>query len=108
MADRSVAEVEALLNANTIAGGSILPLHDVVEHDQFHARHLVDAGGRQSGGVFHLDREPLDVREGAWRPGGGTRAVLVDRCRVPGAQYERWLADRVVVESQGVAHAETA
>jgi crotonobetainyl-CoA:carnitine CoA-transferase CaiB-like acyl-CoA transferase len=35
MGDRSVAEVEALLNANTIAGGSILPLHDVVEHPSF-------------------------------------------------------------------------
>ena len=108
MRDRSVAEVEALLNANTIAGGSILPLHDVVEHPQFHARRLVDADRRQSGAVFHLDREPLDVREGAWRTGAGTRAVLVDRCRVPAAQYERWLADGVVREAQGVVDVETA
>ena len=108
MRDRSVAEVEALLNANTIAGGSILPLHDVIEHPQFHARRLVDADARQSGAVFHLDHEPLDVREGAWGLGAGTRTVLVDRCRVPVAHYERWVADGVVMEAQGAAHAETA
>jgi crotonobetainyl-CoA:carnitine CoA-transferase CaiB-like acyl-CoA transferase len=107
MADRSVEDVEALLNANAIAGGSILPLHDVVEHAQFRARGLLRTG-RQSGGVFHLDREPLDVREGAWRPGAGTRAVLVDRCGVTVAQYERWLAQGAVLEAQGVAGAKTA
>jgi len=108
MANRTVAEVEALINANMIAGGSILPLHDVLEHAQFRTRGLVDSGHRQAGGVFHLDREPLDVREGAWRPGAGTRAMLVGRCRVEPAQYDRWLAEGIVVEARGVAHVATA
>ena len=105
-----VAEVEALLNANTIAGGSVLSLHDVVAHPQFRERNLIDArsGGRQSGGVFHLDREPLDVREAAWRPGAGTRSILVDRCGVRPAQYERWRARGAVHDAQGMAHAEPA
>jgi formyl-CoA transferase len=107
---RGVAEVEAMLNANTIAGGSVLSLHDVVAHDQFRARNLIDgrSGGRQSGGVFHVDREPLDIREGAWSPGAGTRSMLVDRCHVKPAEYERWLASGAVREAQGMTHVEPA
>lgn len=110
MRDRSVAEVEVLLNANMIAGGSIMPLHDVVGHAQFRARNLSDvlSSGRQAGGVFHLDREPLDVREGAWRTGAGTRSILVDRCGVNPAEYERWLAEGAVRATQGRTHAATA
>jgi crotonobetainyl-CoA:carnitine CoA-transferase CaiB-like acyl-CoA transferase len=108
MRGRSVADVEALLNANTIAGGSILPLHDVLGHAQFLARGLVDAHGRQAGGIFHLDREPLDVREGAWTSGAGTRAVLVDRCGVAPARYRGWLDEGAVIEVPGVAHVATA
>lgn len=108
--NRRVAEVETLLNSGTIAGGSVLSLHDVVEHPQFRERNLIDAssGGLQSGGVFHLDREPLDVREGAWRAGAGTRSILVDRCHVKPVEYERWVANGSVLEEQGMAHVEPA
>jgi CoA:oxalate CoA-transferase len=108
--DRRVDEVEALLNRGTIAGGSVLPLHDVVEHAQFRERNLVDgwSGGRQAGGVFHLNREPLAIREGAWRTGAGTRAILVERCHVPLIQYDGWRACGAVVEEQVEAHVESA
>lgn len=105
---RGVAEVEHLLNFGSIASGSVLPLHDVVVHRQFCERNLIDVatGGRQSGGVFHLDREPLDIREGNWRAGAGTRAVLVERCGVMPAEYARWLAQGAVLEEHEMAHVE--
>lgn len=108
--ERRVADVEALLNAGTIACGSVSSLDDVIEHPHFRERNLIDAasGGRQSGGVFHLNREPLDVREGAWRAGEGTRSILIERCRVVRADYDRWLASGAVLEAQGMAHVQAA
>ena len=108
MRERDVAEVEALLNANTIAGGCVLPLRDVVNNAQFRERNLVTADERQAGGLFHADREPLDVREAAWQRGAGTREILVERCGVPPAQYERWLRDGGVAEDDGGARVATA
>ena len=107
---RSVAEVESLLNAGTIACGSVVPLTDVIAHRQFIERNLLDeAGGRhQSGAVFHLGGEPLAVREGQWRPGAGTRAVLVERCGVKRHEYERWLAGGAVREARERANVEAA
>jgi CoA:oxalate CoA-transferase len=99
---RSVAEVEAVLNGNSIAAGSVLPLHDVVRHPQFAVRGLLaqEPRQRQSGGVFHLDREPLDVREAPWRRGAGTRRVLLDCCHVRRADYERWLASKAIFQAE--------
>lgn len=108
MRERDVADVEALLNANTIAGGSVLPLHDVVGHPQFCVRNLATGDWRQAGGLFHLDREPLTVREHAWEHGAGTREILVGRCGVPAAQYERWAAEGRVADRRGVKRAATA
>jgi len=107
---RSVADVESLLDAGTIACGSVIPLGDVIAHPQFVERNLLDAasGQRQSGGVFHLGGEPLSIREGAWRPGAATRTVLVDRCGVRAAEFERWLAAGVVREAQERADVEAA
>ena len=108
--ERRVAEVEALLNAGTIPCGSVLALDQVIEHPQFRERNLLDAasGDRQSGGVFHLNREPLALREGAWRAGDGTRSILIERCRVMRADYERWLASGAILEAQGMAHVQAA
>lgn len=91
-APRSVAVVEAAFNAAAIAAGSVMPLPDVLAHPQFRERNLLDAasGCTQIGGVFHLAKEPLAVREGAWRAGAGTRAILVDHCGVAPADYEAW------------------
>jgi crotonobetainyl-CoA:carnitine CoA-transferase CaiB-like acyl-CoA transferase len=108
MRERDVAEVEALLNANSIAGGSVLPLRDVLDHAQFGERNLITADGRQAGALFHVDREPLDVREAAWGRGAGTRAILVHRCGVPLAQYERWRDEGRVAEDRGVTGVATA
>jgi crotonobetainyl-CoA:carnitine CoA-transferase CaiB-like acyl-CoA transferase len=109
---RSVVQVEMLLHANTIAGGSILPLHDVIDHPQFRTRNLIDDASheRQSGGVFHLDRAPLDIREGMWRAGAGSRAMLVERCGASLADFERWVAAGAVRTSEpgGLDHAQTA
>jgi crotonobetainyl-CoA:carnitine CoA-transferase CaiB-like acyl-CoA transferase len=107
---RSVAEVESALNAGTIACGSVVPLGAVVAHPQFVERNLLDAasGQCQSGGVFHLGGEPLSIREGAWRPGAATRTVLVDRCGVRTAEFERWVADGAVHEAQERADVEAA
>lgn len=104
---RPVAEVEAQLVAGNIAGGSVLALPDVLAHPQFRARNLADAasGGRQAGGIFHLNREPLAVRQGAWRAGAGTRAILMDRCGVSPADYERWRASGALGDENGVAYA---
>ncbi len=102
MAERTVAEVEALLRDNTIAGGSILPLRDVVRHPQFMQRELATraSGGRQAGGVFHVDRAPMQVTEGAWTRGAGARAMLVDRCGVASDVHARWVADGTLVEEE--------
>lgn len=107
---RSIADVEALLNAGTIACGSVVPLCDVLAHPQFVERNLLDgaSGGRQSGGVFHLGGEPLAIREGAWRPGAATRAMLVDRCGVRPGEFERWVADGVVREARERADVQAA
>lgn len=107
MAPRSVAQVEALLAQNTIAGGSILPLPDVLRHPQFRERELASGDGarRAAGAVFHVDRAPLPVSEGCWRRGTGARAVLVDRCHAGEAQYAQWLASGVVIEPREAAHA---
>ena len=61
---RPVAQVERLLNDASIAAASIVPLHDVLTHSQFSQRHLLDASGRRAGGVFHLNREPLEPFRG--------------------------------------------
>lgn len=106
---RTVAEVEDLLNAGTIACGSVLSLADVIAHPQFAARGLMsarDSSRRQAGGVFNLDREPLDVCEAPWRPGAGTRTVLVDCCHVRRADYERWLAAGAVFEAMSADETE--
>ena len=107
---RSVADVESLLDAGTIACGSVIPLGDVIAHPQFVERNLIDAasGQRQSGGVFHLGGEPLSIREGAWRAGAATRTVLIDRCGVRPAEFERWLAAGAVHEAQERADVEAA
>lgn len=98
--ERSVAEVAAVLNAGTIACGSVLSLKEVVEHPQFRVRGLLapGSGGRQSGGVFNLNREPLDVHQAPWRPGQATRAILLERCRVRRADYEQGLASGALFE----------
>jgi crotonobetainyl-CoA:carnitine CoA-transferase CaiB-like acyl-CoA transferase len=108
MQERDVAEVEALLKANAIAGGSVLPLRNVVDHAQFRERNLITPDERQAGGLFHVDREPLDVREAGWRRGAGTRQVLVVRCGVAPSQYEHWLRDGEVAEEHGGARVATA
>jgi CoA:oxalate CoA-transferase len=107
---RTVAEVEQLLNASTIAAGSVLPLHEVIRHPQFHVRGLVAEGtnGRQAGGVFNLNRQPLDVHEAPWRTGASTRAILLDRCRARRADYDRWLASSTVFEAKEEAHVAAA
>jgi crotonobetainyl-CoA:carnitine CoA-transferase CaiB-like acyl-CoA transferase len=107
---RSVAEVESTLNAGTIACGSVVPLAEVLVHPQFVERNLLDAasGRRQSGGVFHLGGQPLAVREGEWRPGAGTRAILVDRCGVEPGDYDRWLAAGAVHEAEESADVQAA
>jgi hypothetical protein len=56
-------------------------------------------GGRQSGGVFNLNREPLDVRTAAWRRGTGTRRILLERCRARPVDYRRWLANGTIFEA---------
>jgi formyl-CoA transferase len=98
---RTVAEVESILNAATVAAGSVLSLHDVLQHAQFDVRGLVARGtdGRQSGGVFNLDREPLDVRTAAWRRGSGTRRIVVERCGARPVDYRRWLANGIIFEA---------
>lgn len=108
MRERAVADVEAELNANTIAGGSVLPLHDVVGQPQFRERNLATGDWRQAGGLFHADRAPLDVREQAWQHGAGTREILVDHCHVPPVQYERWVAEGRVGEARGAPRVATA
>lgn len=107
---RSVAEVEETLNANTVAAGSVLPLHDVVRHPQFEVRGLVARGseGRQAGGVFNLDREPLDIHTAPWQAGAATRAILVDRCGVRRADYARWSASGAIFEAPEEADVELA
>ncbi|MBN8478300.1 MAG: CoA transferase [Burkholderiales bacterium] len=104
---RPVTEVESSLAAAAIAAGSILPLPDVVTHPQFLERGLLDArsGHRRAGGVFHLDREPLDARAGASGRGAGTRRMLVDRCAASEADFDRWLADGIVIDARGYADA---
>jgi len=99
---RTVAEVEAVLNDATVAAGSVLPLHDVIRHEQFEVRGLVapGTGGRQAGGVFNLDRQPLDVRTAAWRRGAATRRILMERCRVRPADYARWLRSATIFEGE--------
>ncbi|MBK9607115.1 MAG: CoA transferase [Betaproteobacteria bacterium] len=107
--ERSVADVAAVLNAGTIACGSVLSLKEVIEHPQFRVRGLVaqGSGGRQSGGVFNLNREPLDVHQSPWRAGQGTRAILLERCRVRRADYEQWLAGGALFEF-GEEHVQAA
>jgi succinyl-CoA--D-citramalate CoA-transferase len=104
---RTVADVEATLSTSTIPAGSVLPLHDVLRHPQFAVRGLGGAGG-PSGGVFHLDREPLDARPAPAQPGAGTRAILLERCGVRPVEYERWLAAGIVREAQEKADAKAA
>lgn len=99
---RTVAEVEAVLNAATVAAGSVLPLHDVLSHEQFVVRGLLvdDSDGKRAGGVFNLDRAPLTVRHGASRRGSGTRSTLIHGCGVSPRDYARWLQNGIVFESQ--------
>lgn len=108
MQERDVAEVEALLNTNAIAGGSVLPLRDVLDHAQFRERNLITADERQAGALFHAEREPLDVREAAWERGAGTREILLHRCGVPITEYARWREEGQVAEDHGAKRVATA
>ena len=100
---RSVAEVERLLDANGIPSGPILPLADVVAHPQFQTRRLLveDRGTQIAGGVFHRDRESLDVRAGLHALGAGNRSALLERAGVERAHYDRWIRDGVIVAAEG-------
>ena len=101
--DRSVEEVERLLDRQGIPSGPILPLADVVRHPQFATRRLLveDNGITLAGGVFHRDREPLDVRAARHARGGANRQVLVERTGVEPSRFERWTRDGALVEPEG-------
>lgn len=107
---RPVHEVEAAFDAGAIAAGSILPLSDVLRHPQFLERNLLDARSdrRRAGGVFHADREPLAVAETRWRPGAATREILVGRCGLSVADYERWIDAGDLRDEKGYARAPAA
>ena len=102
-ATRNVADVERLLDQNGIPSGPILPLADVVVHPQFRTRSLLveDRGTPIAGGVFHRDRESLEVRAGLHALGAGTRSALVERAGVERAQYDRWVRDGVIQAAEG-------
>ena len=99
---RSVADVERVLDANGIPSGPILPLRDVVAHPQFEARQLIAKGCGTAicGGVFHRDREALDVRAGRHLLGAANRSALVDRAGAEMAHYEGWVREHVIVPSE--------
>ena len=94
-AERSVAEVERLLDENAIPSGPILPLADVVAHPQFQTRRLLveDRGTPIAGGVFHRDREALEVRAGLHALGAGI-AARCSRTRRRGTGALRALGSR--------------
>ena len=94
---RTVAEVELVLNAGTIACGSVVPLPTWLQHPQFVERNLhrrCDAASEQSGGVFHLGGEPLAVRQARVARGcgdarGAGRALRRAAARVRALARER-------------------
>jgi CoA:oxalate CoA-transferase len=100
---RSVADVERLLDENAIPSGPILPLAEVVKHPQFQTRQLlVEARGTPiAGGVFHRDRDALEIRAGLHAIGAGNRNALVERAGVEPGHYERWVRDGVIVAAEG-------
>jgi crotonobetainyl-CoA:carnitine CoA-transferase CaiB-like acyl-CoA transferase len=104
--ERSVADVAAVLNAAPSRAARC----SAERSDRAPvacAGCYTGSGGRQSGGVFNLDREPLDVHQAPWRAGQGTRAILLGRCRVRGADYEQWLAGGALFEF-GEEHVQAA
>lgn len=109
-AQRTTRDVEAMLEAQGIPCGSILPLAEVLTHAQFTGRGLlVDCGGaRTTGGIFHRNGAPLPVRAGRARLGSATRGHLLERLGVERARYERWLRDGVIAEGEGVPHVAAA
>lgn len=97
--ERTVAEVERILDTNGIPSGPILPLAGLLAHPQFATRELLveDRGTRIAGGVFHRDRQPLDIRAARHALGAANRTAIVDHAGADAMQFERWVRDGVVV-----------
>jgi crotonobetainyl-CoA:carnitine CoA-transferase CaiB-like acyl-CoA transferase len=106
---RTVAEVEAAFNRETIPCGSVLPLAEVLASRQVAERGLVRSidGATVAGGTFHLDREPLALRRGAPALGAGTHSMLA-RCGARADDIARWLADGSAFDAEGARHARAA
>lgn len=106
---RARLEVEAVLDAEGIPCGPILPLAEVLGTPQFIERHLVATGddGRSSGGVFHWNGEPVTGGAASGPVGGATRTILLGGCEVGTAAYERWLAEGVIHEERMRENADT-
>lgn len=107
---RTAAEVEAALDAKGIPSGPILPLSEVLAHAQFAARRLAvtDKGVTLTGGAFHRDKLPLELRAGTCALGAATRDLLLERCGVERSRYDRWLRDGAIAEHAKDAHAAAA
>lgn len=107
-AERTVAEVERLLDAKGIPCGSILSLDQVLAHPQFDARALIRRFGDRAiaGGVFFLDGAPLPVVPGRARLGEGTVDVLADACGATAEELRSW-NDRRLIRDGEVTHAAT-
>ncbi len=97
-AQRSVEQVETIMDGQGIPCGSILSLEQVLSHPQFADRGLLrDCGPLKiAGGVFHHNRAPLLVSAGACRLGGANR-LLARRFGIGDAEMARLLADGAIV-----------
>lgn len=98
-AQRSVEQVEAIMDEQGIPCGSILSLEQVLHHPQFADRGLLrdDGSLKIAGGVFHRNRAPLPVTAAASDLGGGAH-LLGPRFGLGAAELARLLADGVIVD----------